>query len=69
LAALNFPQRKQRICNARIYYLDLAYANTMTLKGVLTPVNTSHYYRPDGHPRPDRGPGEGWLLQRAGRLG
>jgi hypothetical protein len=55
LAALDFLRRKQRNCKARIHYFDFAYANAMTLEGVLTPVKSSHYYRPDGHPRPTAG--------------
>ncbi len=55
LAALEFLRRKQQSCDARIRYFQFAYANAMTLEGVLTPVKRSLYYRPDGHPRPDAG--------------
>jgi len=55
LAALDFLRRKQRSCRARIHYFDFSYANAMTLEGVLNPVKSSHYYRPDGHPRPTAG--------------
>jgi len=55
LAALEFLRHKQRSCDARIHYFDFAYPNAMTLEGVLTPVKSSHYYRPDGHPRPSAG--------------
>lgn len=55
LATLEFLRGKQRSCNARIHYFDFSYANAMTLEGVLSPVTASHYYRPDGHPRPTAG--------------
>jgi len=55
LATLGFLRGKQRSCNARIHYFDFSYANAMTLEGVLSPVTASHYYRPDGHPRPTAG--------------
>jgi hypothetical protein len=55
LATLEFLRGKQRSCNARIHYFDFSYANAMTLEGVLRPVTASHYYRPDGHPRPTAG--------------
>jgi hypothetical protein len=55
LAALAFLRRKQSSCKARIHYFDFSYANAMTLEGVLTPVQSSHYHRPDGHPRPTAG--------------
>jgi hypothetical protein len=55
LATLEFLRGKQRSCNARIHYFDFSYANAMTLEGVLRPVTASHYYRPDGHPRPSAG--------------
>jgi len=55
LAALEFLRRKQTMCNARISYFDFSYANAVTLEGVLTPVTSSKYYRPDGHPRPTVG--------------
>jgi hypothetical protein len=55
LAALEFLRRKQTMCKARISYFDFAYPNAVTLEGVLTPVTSSKYYRPDGHPRPTMG--------------
>ncbi len=55
LAALEFLRRKQQSCDARIHYFQFAYANAMTLEGVLTPVKRSRYFRPDGHPRPSAG--------------
>jgi hypothetical protein len=55
LSALEFLRRKQTMCNARISYFDFSYANAVTLEGVLTPVTSSRYYRPDGHPRPTMG--------------
>ncbi len=55
LATLEFLRGKQRSCNARIHYFDFAYVNALTLEGVLSPVTASHYYRPDGHPRPAAG--------------
>jgi len=55
LAALEFLRDKQRSCNARIHYFDFSYSNAMTLEGVLRTVTASHYYRPDGHPRPTAG--------------
>jgi len=55
LAALEFLRRKQSSCTARIHYFDFSYANAMTLEGVLSPVKSSHYHRPDGHPRPTAG--------------
>jgi hypothetical protein len=55
LAALKFLQRKQAMCDASISYFDFAYPNAVTLEGVLTPVTSSEYYRPDGHPRPTMG--------------
>jgi len=55
MATLEFLRDKQRSCNARIHYFDFAYSNAMTLEGVLSPVTASHYYRPDGHPRPTAG--------------
>jgi hypothetical protein len=55
LSALEFLRRKQTTCNARISYFDFSYANAVTLEGVLTPVTSSRYYRPDGHPRPAMG--------------
>jgi len=55
LAALEFLRRKQTTCKARISYFDFSYANAVTLEGVLTPVTSSKYYRPDGHPRPTMG--------------
>jgi hypothetical protein len=54
-AALEFLRGEQGSCNARIHYFDFSYANAMTLEGVLRPVTVSHYYRPDGHPRPTAG--------------
>ena len=41
--------------DARISYFDFSYPNAVTLEGVLTPVTSSEYYRPDGHPRPTMG--------------
>jgi len=55
MAALGFLRDKQRNCSARIHYFNFAYPNAMTLEGVLNPVKASHYYRPDGHPRPTAG--------------
>jgi len=55
LAALELLRRKQTMCSARISYFDFAYPNAVTLEGVLTPVTSSEYYRPDGHPRPTMG--------------
>jgi hypothetical protein len=55
LAVLDFLRAKQRGCAARIRYFNFAYPNVMTLEGVITPVRSSHYYRPDGHPRPTAG--------------
>jgi len=55
LDALEFLRRKQTMCNARLSYFDFSYANAITLEGVLTPVTSSKYYRPDGHPRPTVG--------------
>jgi hypothetical protein len=55
LSALEFLRRKQSMCDARISYFDFAYPNAVTLEGVLTPVTSSEYYRPDGHPRPTMG--------------
>ena len=54
-AALDFLRNKQRSCSTRIHYFHFAYPNAMTLEGVLSPVEASHYYRPDGHPRPTAG--------------
>lgn len=54
-AALEFLRRKQHSCDARIHYYQFSYANAMTLEGVLSPVKSSVYYRPDGHPRPTAG--------------
>lgn len=55
LTTLKLLRRKQASCNARIGYFDFAYANAVTLEGVLSPVTSSLYYRPDGHPRPTVG--------------
>jgi len=55
LAALEFLRRKQAGCDAKISYFDFSYPNAVTLEGVLTPVTSSKYYRPDGHPRPTVG--------------
>ena len=55
LAALDYLRRKQRSCVSRIQYFQFAYANMVTLEGVLSPVKASHFYRPDGHPRPTAG--------------
>jgi hypothetical protein len=55
LAALELLRRKQSSCSAKISYFDFAYPNAVTLEGVLTPVKSSQYYRPDGHPRPTAG--------------
>jgi len=54
-AVLDLLRRKQASCSARIRYFDFAYPNAMTLEGVFTPVKSSEYYRPDGHPRPTVG--------------
>ena len=55
LAALELLRSKQSSCSAKISYFDFAYPNAVTLEGVLTPVTSSKYYRPDGHPRPTAG--------------
>ena len=55
LATLEFLRHKQTTCDARISYFDFSYPNAVTLEGVLTPVTSSEYYRPDGHPRPTMG--------------
>ena len=54
-AALTFLREKQRGCASRIHLYHFSYPNAMTLEGVLSPVTESHYYRPDGHPRPTAG--------------
>lgn len=54
-ATLEFLRRKQTTCNASISYFAFSYPNAVTLEGVLTPVTSSKYYRPDGHPRPTMG--------------
>jgi len=54
-AALDFLRNKQRSCSTTIHYFHFAYPNAMTLEGVPSPVEASHYYRPDGHPRPTAG--------------
>ena len=54
-AALELLRRKQSSCSAKISYFDFAYPNAVTLEGMLTPVKSSKYYRPDGHPRPTVG--------------
>jgi hypothetical protein len=61
---LNFYGAKQQSCDARIHYFQFSYANAMTLEGVLTPVKSSRYFRPDGHPRPSAG-----LAMPAGMFG
>jgi hypothetical protein len=55
LAALDYLRRRQRSCASRIHYFQFAYPNMVTLEGVLSPVKASHFYRPDGHPRPTAG--------------
>lgn len=55
IATLEFLRRKQTMCDARISYFDFSYPNALTLEGVLTPIKSSEYYRPDGHPRPTIG--------------
>lgn len=55
LAALAFLRRKQAACDARIHYYDFGYPNAVTLEGLLQPVKSSRYYRPDNHPRPTVG--------------
>jgi hypothetical protein len=55
LAALDYLRRKQRSCASRIQYFLFAYPNMVTLEGVLSPVEASYFYRPDGHPRPTAG--------------
>lgn len=55
LATLEFLRRKQASCGAKISYFDFSYPNLVTLEGVLAPVTSSEYYRPDGHPRPTVG--------------
>jgi hypothetical protein len=64
LATLKFLRRKQTTCGAKIGYFDFSYPNVVTLEGVLTPVKSSEYYRPDGHPRPSVG-----LLMAASMFG
>jgi len=54
-AALSFLRRKQAGCGARIHYYDFGYPNAVTLEGLLSPVESSRYYRPDSHPRPTVG--------------
>jgi len=54
-ATLEYLRRKQSVCGAKISYFDFAYPNAVTLEGVLSPVKSSTYYRPDGHPRPTVG--------------
>jgi hypothetical protein len=55
MAALRFLRRKQAACGARIHYYDFGYPNAVTLEGLLRPVESSLYYRPDNHPRPTVG--------------
>ena len=55
LAALAFLRRKQAACGAQIHYYDFGYPNAVTLEGLLRPVESSLYYRPDSHPRPTVG--------------
>ena len=55
LATLRFLRRKQASCDAKISYFDFSYPNALTLEGVMAPVKSSEYYRPDGHPRPTVG--------------
>ena len=55
LVTLKFLRRKQASCAAKISYFDFSYPNMLTLEGVLAPVKSSEYYRPDGHPRPTVG--------------
>lgn len=55
IVALDYFRRKQKQCDARIKYFDFGYPNAVTLEGVLAPVKSSEYYRPDGHPRPTVG--------------
>ena len=54
-ATLELLRRKQTTCDAKISFYDFSYPNAVTLEGVLTPVTSSEYYRPDGHPRPTMG--------------
>jgi hypothetical protein len=55
IAALDFLRRKQAACGAQIHYYDFGYPNAVTLEGLLNPVESSLYYRPDNHPRPTVG--------------
>ena len=55
LGALGYLRAKQATCKAKIHLFDFAYPNAVTLEGVLTPVEASQFYRPDGHPRPTVG--------------
>ena len=55
LATLELLRKKQSTCDARISYFHFSYPNAVTLEGVLTPIASSEYYRPDGHPRPTMG--------------
>lgn len=55
LAALEFLRRKQAACGSQIHYYDFDYPNAVTVEGLLSPVESSRYYRPDSHPRPTVG--------------
>ena len=54
-AVLEFLRRKQAACGASIAFYDFGYPNAVTLEGMLSRVESSEYYRPDGHPRPTVG--------------
>ncbi len=64
ITALDFLRRKQSTCGTKIHYFNFAYPNAVTLEGVLIPVKSSEYYRPDTHPRPSVG-----LLMAASMFG
>ncbi len=55
ISTLEFLRRKQATCDAKISYFDFSYPNAVTLEGVMVPVTSSKYFRPDGHPRPTVG--------------
>jgi hypothetical protein len=55
LSTLRHLREKAASCQAKIAYFNFNYPNAVTLEGVVSPVETSAYYRPDGHPRPNVG--------------
>jgi hypothetical protein len=55
LSTLRHLRQKAESCPAKIAYFNFNYPNAVTLEGVVSPVKTSVYYRPDGHPRPNVG--------------